>query len=121
MADRSATAIIVAGDEEIRGLLRGLLRLHRFEVLGEASDEDEGLELLRAHTPRVMIVDALLPAGEAPALLSRAREVAPSTRTVLVASDEESPDPESLAEADVVLHRPLRVREFREALGVPGA
>lgn len=116
---RPPTAIIVAGGEEIRGLVRGLLRLHRFEVLGETSQEGEGIDLLRAHAPKVMIVDASLPSGAVPALLTEARRRVPTTRTVLVAPADEEGGIEP--GADAVLHRPLQVREFGEAVGAAGA
>jgi DNA-binding NarL/FixJ family response regulator len=114
-----ATAVVVAGDEEIRILLRGLLRLHHFRVLGEASEESEGLELVRSGSPRLLVVDSRLNGGSVGSLLASARRIAPHVRTVLVASQEVGPAPSEVA-PDAMLPRPFRVRDFAEAVGVSG-
>ncbi len=115
---RPPTAVVIAGDEVIRVLLRGLLRLHHFRVLGEGLDEATGLTLIRAHTPQLLMVDSSLSEGEIPSLLLQAREIAPSLRTVLVASGGSSPVPSSLeGRVDAVLERPFRVKDFARAIG----
>ena len=40
------SAVVVAGDEETRVLLRGLLRLHHFRVDGEAEGATQAIELI---------------------------------------------------------------------------
>ena len=64
---RSATAIVVAGDEETRVLLRGLLRLHHFRVEGEAEGATHALELVRDRRPSLMVTDVTLAEGSATA------------------------------------------------------
>ena len=111
------TAIVVSGDEEIRSLLRGLLKLQKFRVLGEATGPTEGLELLRNQSPALLVVDASLPSGAAPGLLAEARRVSPGTRTLFVAPGGSTPAlPDGMA--DVVLLRPFRLQEFADAVGV---
>lgn len=116
---RPPTAVVIAGDEVMRVLLRGLLRLHHFRVLGEATGEAPGLTLIRAHTPQLLMVDTSLTDGSAHSLLARAREIAPTMRAVLVAHP--GPEPASApseSEVDAVLERPFRVKDFARAVGV---
>ncbi|MHB8351148.1 MAG: hypothetical protein ACYDFT_00390 [Thermoplasmata archaeon] len=102
----------------IRVLLRGLLRLHHFRVLGEAAGEEPGLTLIRAHSPQLLMVDTSLTDGSVPSLLAQAREIAPTMRSVLVAHASPVPAP-SLPdhEVDAILERPFRVKDFARAVG----
>jgi len=111
-----STALVVAGDEETRVLLRGLLRLHHFRVDGEAEGSSEALELVRHHRPGLLIVDASLAEGSATSLIGEARAIVPSLRTILVAPSSRPPPPGSVASVDVILLRPFRIRQFAEAL-----
>jgi DNA-binding NarL/FixJ family response regulator len=117
----SATAVVVAGDEETRVLLRGLLRLHHFRVDGEAEGATHALELLRDHRPALMVADVNLAEGSPSALVADARAILPRLRVILVApaSRPPTPAPDASHRPDVVLLRPFRIRQFAEAL-VPG-
>ena len=113
-----ATAIVVAGDEETRVLLRGLLRLHHFRVDGEAEGASHALELLRDHRPHLLVADVNLAEGSSAALVADARAVVPNLRVILVAPASRPPAPASDAahRPDVVLLRPFRIRQFAESL-----
>jgi DNA-binding NarL/FixJ family response regulator len=118
----AASAIVVAGDEETRVLLRGLLRLHHFRVDGEAEGATETLELVRTHLPTLLVIDASLAEGSLPQLIRQARAAAPGLRVILVAPASRPPAvaPDPLQRPDVVLLRPFRIRQFAEALTPPG-
>lgn len=109
------SAVVVAGEEETRVLLRGLLRLHHCRVVGEAEGATHALDLVRDHRPPLLLVDAKLAEGSAEALLQAIRSMDPRPRVILVAPPTraglEGPP------ADAVLHRPFRIREFSDALG----
>ena len=114
------TAVVVAREEETRILLRGLLRLRHFRVLGEAEGSTHATELIRSEAPGVLVVDASLAEGSVTSLIRTTREVAPGTRIVLVGPfGRESSPPASDAEADAVLPRPFRISQFEEALVRP--
>jgi two-component system, NarL family, response regulator DevR len=119
----AATAIVVAGDEEVRVLLRGLLRLHHFRVDGEAGGASHALELLRDHRPSLLVVDVNLAEGSSVMLVADARAIVPHLRVILVASASRPPAPatDPAHRPDVVLLRPFRIREFAEALRPRGA
>jgi DNA-binding NarL/FixJ family response regulator len=114
----SLTAIVVAGDEETRVLLRGLLRLHHFRVDGEAQGATEALQLLKDHKPALLVADVNLAEGSSTALVSGARSLLPTLRIILVAPASRPPTPagDPTRDADVVLLRPFRIRQFAEAL-----
>ncbi|MCI4321690.1 MAG: hypothetical protein L3K18_07005 [Thermoplasmata archaeon] len=113
-----STALVVAGDEETRVLLRGLLRLHHFRVVGEAEGAHEAIDLLRQTSPAVIVSDVNLVDGTFTELLEAARAVQPGPRVILVVP---SSRPHAVADSpskpDVVLQRPFRIRQFAEALG----
>lgn len=103
-------------------LLRGLLRLHHFRVDGEAHGATEALDLVRAHKPTLLVVDASLAEGSATLLVGHARALTPGVRVILVAPASRPPtlpsDPVQCP--DVVLLRPFRIRQFAEALAPAG-
>jgi DNA-binding NtrC family response regulator len=115
-----ANAVVVAGDEETRVLLRGLLRLHHFRVDGEADGVRLAMELLERHRPRLLVLDVNLAEGSPQNLLAEARRLLPSIRTILVAPASRPPSaPDGPSKPDVVLLRPFRIRQFAEALVPP--
>lgn len=118
-----STAIVVAGDEETRVLLRGLLRLHHFRVDGEAEGGSQALELLRDHRPSLLVADVNLAEGNATSLVAAARALLPTLRVILVAPASRPP-PTAADPAhgpDVVLLRPFRIRQFADALFPPSS
>jgi DNA-binding NtrC family response regulator len=116
------SAIVVAGEEETRVLLRGLLRLHHFRVDGEAEGVTPAVELIRVHRPMLLVVDASLAEGSAHPLVGQARALVPGIRVILVAPASRPPNPPSdpAQRPDAVLLRPFRIRQFAEALAPPG-
>jgi DNA-binding NtrC family response regulator len=115
-----ASAVVVAGDEETRILLRGLLRLHHFRVDGEAEGATQCLEMIKEHRPSLLVADVNLAEGSPGSLVSEARRVAPELRVILVAPASRPPAPADHEKGpDVVLLRPFRIRQFAEALLPP--
>jgi DNA-binding NarL/FixJ family response regulator len=69
--DRSVRVLIVEDDPRVRlALRRFLAESDGFDVVGDAASATVGLELARAHSPAVVLVDILLPsAGDGLGLL----------------------------------------------------
>jgi DNA-binding NarL/FixJ family response regulator len=111
------TAVVAAGDEETRILLRGLLRLHHFRVEGEAEGSAQALALVRDHRPALLVTDVNLAEGSSTALVAEARSTLPSLRVILVApASRPPPAPPAGSGPNVVLLRPFRIRQFAEAV-----
>lgn len=116
--DHPPTAVVAAGDEETRVLFRGLLRLHRVRVDGEARGAEIGCELVRKIRPSVVLVDTVLHDGSWVDLLSETRTHAPTSRFILVASvSAPTPAAPDGMRPDATLQRPFRISAFAEALG----
>lgn len=122
-AGSPSSAIVVAGDEETRVLLRGLLRLHHFRVDGEAEGATQAVELVRVHRPTLLVVDANLAEGSSTQLVGQVRTIVPGIRVILVAPASRPPNlaPDPLQRPDALLLRPFRIRQFAEALVPAGA
>jgi hypothetical protein len=119
--DHERWAVVAAGDEETRILLRGLLRLHHVKVHGEAEGATQALHLVEERRPTVLVVDVDLAEGAWTTLAVGARRAVPELRIVLVApAARPPPAPPDGAKPDAVLLRPFRIRDFAEALG-PGS
>lgn len=120
-SESPATAVVAAGDEETRVLLRGLLRLHHFQVLGEADGSTRTLELVHQHHPTVVVADVNLAEGSFATLVAEARAARPGLRLVLVAPASR-PLPAAVGPSvpDAILYRPFRIRQFAEALRPDG-
>ncbi|HYB63301.1 MAG TPA: hypothetical protein VEE86_02620 [Thermoplasmata archaeon] len=115
-----AAAVVVAADEEMRILLRGLLQLHRVRVDGEAEGMTEALRVLRDHRPSLVVADTHLSDGTAPELVTGARAQLPAVRFVLIAPASRPPQSFPLGSApDVVLLKPFRIQQFAEAIAPP--
>lgn len=117
MPPSGPSAVVVAGDEETRVLLRGLLRLHHCRVLGEAGGASHAIDLVTAQRPRVLVADVNLSEGSFSQLLLEGRRIDPELRIILVLPNPRArvPMPDGVR-ADALLYRPFRIREFAEAL-----
>jgi DNA-binding NarL/FixJ family response regulator len=112
-----ATALVVAGDEETRVLLRGLLRLHHYRVVGEAEGAHQAIDLLRQTSPGVVVSDVNLVDGTFTDVLDVAKSAVPPPRMILVVpSTRPHAASDSLTRPDAVLQRPFRIRQFADAL-----
>ena len=114
--EQPPTAVVAAGDEETRVLFRGLLRLHRVRVDGEARGALLGCELVRKIRPSVVLVDSVLHDGSWVDLLSETRTHVPTSRFILVAPASTPSAPNGL-KPDATLQRPFRISAFADALG----
>ena len=117
-AGSNSGAIVVAGDEETRVLLRGLLRLHHVRVDGEAEGVTPAMELISVHRPSLLVVDSSLAEGTVGLLIGQARKVVPGLRAILVAPASRPPAPfaDPAQHPDAILLRPFRIRQFAVAL-----
>jgi len=118
----SAAALVVAADEEMRILLRGLLQLHRVRVDAEAEGMTEALRLVRDHRPGLVVADSHLSEGTAGELVAGARALVPGLRFILVVPASHPPPAlDREGTPDVLLQKPFRIQQFAEAILPPPA
>jgi len=113
----SPGALVVAADEELRILFRGLLQLQHVRVDAEAEGVTDALRLIRDHRPGLVVADTQLADGTPAELLGKARAIDPRLRLVLVApSSRPPPTSEREQGPDVLLLRPFRIQQFADAV-----
>jgi DNA-binding NarL/FixJ family response regulator len=81
--------VIVADDEAgIRELMRTLLSLEPdFEVVGQAGDGVEAVELVSALHPDLVVIDISMPVMDGLEAISRIRQVSPATRVAVLSGE----------------------------------
>ncbi len=114
------SAVLLAAEGEMRVLLRGLLRLNRFRVLGEAAGWDEARGLLRSGRPTLLLVDEPRDDGALLARIAQEREGLAPLRVVLISAARPAPDQPAGGVVDAVLPRPFRLRDFAGAVDPDG-
>jgi DNA-binding NtrC family response regulator len=114
-------ALVVAADEELRILFRGLLQLQRVRVDAEAEGVTEALRLVREHRPGLIVADTHLSDGTPEELMAKARGVVVGMRFVLIAPASRPPSPSDAGPGpDVLLLRPFRIQQFADAVAPRG-
>ena len=89
-----------------------------FEVLGQASDAREGMQMARELRPDVVMLDMRMPEGGGIALLEKLREELPETRALVVTASEKAEallDAVAAGAAGYVTKR-VSARELRHAV-----
>lgn len=83
------TTIVVVDDApDMRLLVRALLRTmgNAVSVVGEASDGDEGLEVVRRERPAILITDLVMPGLNGVELTRQVRRELPRTKIIQISS-----------------------------------
>jgi len=116
--DPNVAAVIVGGNDETRLLLRGLLRLHRYRVLGEAKTAEALEPVDEPMSRRVLVLVSDAEGEDWSSELATARERQTGLLPLLLVPET---DPEIVARARAagvlgVLSRPFAVRELVSAV-----
>ena len=77
------TAVVVDDDADIRVLLDTFLRLRDVEVVGEAADGAEAIDLVTRAHPDVVVLDLTMPEHGGLEALPQIRAAAPSSTVVV--------------------------------------
>ena len=84
--------VLLADDHVIfRQGLKGLLEREGFEVVAEASDGHEAVQLTQEHSPDVAILDFAMPHMSGPDAAEEIAKVSSKTRTILLTMHSEEP------------------------------
>ena len=114
-----ASVAIVGGSEETRLLLRGLLRLYRHRIVGEAASfENFRPPTTPAERAAVVVFDLDLDDPATSGGIARLKGEDPRLRFVFLAA-EKTPELQELAGSlgvHIVLHRPFAVHELIDAV-----
>lgn len=76
--------VLVVDDESaIRSLVRSILA-HAGHEVAEAADADEALEILRTHSPEVLLTDIVMPGMNGLALAAHAHQLHPTMPVIFM-------------------------------------
>ena len=110
--------LVVDADERCRESLRGLLAIgDRCVVIGSAGHPLEAIRLAGIEPPDVVVVDPRLPDIDGGrALIMRLRQLAPSTRILVMGWSDGLEQDGMLTGADAFIRKTFRPRELVEAV-----
>lgn len=119
--------VVIADDEEdMRLLLRVSLEVDgRFEVVGEASDGAEAIDVVTAERPDVVILDLRMPVMTGDEALPELRRRAPDTSVVVCSAHVSDDDAAALEDAGAACVLPKSVgtralvQRVAEVAGLP--
>src|SRR5438105_13903977 len=88
MCQAMALQLLIVDDHPLtRDALAALMQQHGFEVAGQASEGAEAIELARALSPDVILLDLSMPGLDGLEALPRLREAAPECEVVVLTAD----------------------------------
>jgi two-component system NarL family response regulator len=90
----TATRILVVDDHTLfrKGLISLLRQQKGLEIVGEAKDGDEGVQLARQHRPDVVLMDVKMPHRNGIQAAQAIRELLPETRIIMLTVSDEDGD-----------------------------
>jgi len=90
MADRGNNRVLVVDDTpSVRALLRQALPLHGFEIVAEAKNAGEGIELARSEQPDVIVLDFQMPRLNGVEAIGPLKKEAPNARILMYSNNDE--------------------------------
>jgi two-component system response regulator DevR len=110
--------LVVDADERVRESLAGLLGIGaRCIVVGSAGHTGHALALMDQFQPDVIVVDPRLPEVDGGrAFISRAREIAPTVRVLVMSWSDVFEDDAIARGADAFIRKTFRPRELLDAV-----
>lgn len=82
MKATTRTVLIVDDQEEVRHALRLLFEIEGFDVVGEAEDGSQAIDLAVEHEPSFIVLDYSMPRMNGEAAADRIRQAVPDSRIV---------------------------------------
>lgn len=88
MADQPKKKVLIVDDDGIlRGLLKDILRQGAYDVIGEASNGEQGLTLAEQLDPDVVCLDIHMPKMDGIQCLQALRAATPQQKVVMISGD----------------------------------
>jgi CheY-like chemotaxis protein len=112
-----ASVLIVDDAAFARRMVRKMLQVDGYEIL-EASNGQEGLDMVRSHTPDCVLTDILMPDVDGFAFLEMLQKLGITVPTIIVSADiqDTARDRGMKLGAAGFLNKPLKEDEVRQAV-----
>jgi two-component system chemotaxis response regulator CheY len=95
--DKKRTSVLIVEDNEImRSVLRGILRSHDYNVVGEARNGNAAVEMAERLKPDIICLDVLMPEKNGLEALIEIKAARPEVHIVMVTGNA---DPDTVQEA----------------------
>ncbi len=96
MPKKRLTILIVEDNEIMRAILRSMLRGDEYEVIGEASNGQLGVEMAERLKPDIVCMDVQMPEKNGIEAMAEIKASRPATEIIMITS---SADPETVQDA----------------------
>lgn len=96
MAGKRSSVLIVDDNDMMRGILRGILRGNEYDVVGEARNGNQAIEMAERLKPDIVCLDVMMPEKDGLEALPEIKVARPETEIVMITSNA---DPETVQEA----------------------
>lgn len=84
MASRAIRVVLVDDEIHIRYLIRSIIRTEGYEVVGEANNGEDAIEMYRKHRPDLILMDINLPLKTGDEVLSEILKEFPDAKAVML-------------------------------------
>ena len=81
-------ALIADDSRLMRKMLKDILEKENFEVVGEAANGDEALELCQQHMPNLLTLDIAMPGRDGLATLKEVKKISLDIKIVMITSND---------------------------------
>lgn len=119
MSESDRPSILLIDDNDVmRALLRSILRLEGYEVVGEARDGEQGLEMALRLAPAAICLDQIMPKRNGLDILPELRAKLPNTPVIMItgSADRETVQTAIQAGAAGFIVKPFNQARVHDAL-----
>ena len=81
-------ALIADDSRLIRKMLKDILEKENFEVVGEAANGDEALQMCQQHMPNILTLDIAMPGRDGLATLKEVKKISADIKVVMITSND---------------------------------
>ena len=112
-------SVIIVDDSEVnRKLLKNILESAGYEVVGDASNGKEGLDIFKEKMPDIVTLDVSMPEMDGIEALKHMKKHNPKAKVIILsaASEKEKRDEAVLCGADEFIAKPYQKADILDAL-----
>ncbi len=90
MAKKRASIMIAEDNDMMRSILRGILRGEEYDVIGEARNGVQAVEMAERLKPDIICMDFMMPEKDGIAAMAEIKTARPETEIIMITSNADS-------------------------------